>query len=66
MQKGLITSEILTQFRSIVGPNQVILDETELNHYGHDETEKLIFVPEVVLKPTDSFQIAEILKICNS
>ncbi len=65
MQQGLITSEILSQFRSIVGPDQVILDETELNHYGHDETEKLVFVPEVVLKPANSFQIAEILKICN-
>ncbi len=65
MQQGLITKEILSQFSSIVGSEQVILDENELNHYGHDETEKLVFIPEVVLKPTDSFQIAEILKICN-
>ncbi|WP_439506935.1 FAD-binding oxidoreductase [Sediminibacterium sp.] len=65
MQQGLITPEIVSLFRSIVGPNQLIVDGTELTQYGHDETEKLVFIPEIVLKPADSFQIAEILKICN-
>jgi glycolate oxidase len=65
MQQGTISIEILEEFRSIVGLEQVILDESVLEQYGKDETEKLLFIPEVVLKPLDSLQISAILKICN-
>src|SRR5206468_8233963 len=52
-------------FRKIVGPQHVLVDEESLNNYGHDETESLLYLPDVVLKPRTAEEISEILKICN-
>ena len=63
--KGLITTAHVEKFKSIVGDAYVLADEENLNHYGHDETEQLLFLPEVVLKPRTAEEIAAIMKICN-
>jgi len=36
-----------------------------LTEYGHDETERLVFLPEIVVKPCNTEQVAAIMKICN-
>lgn len=63
--KGNITTEHVTAFQKIVGNEYVMADEETLHHYGHDETEHLLFLPEVVLKPRTAEEISEIMKICN-
>lgn len=63
--KGLISVKRLEEFKQIVGTDFVLADEESLHHYGHDETEKLIYLPEVVLKPRTPEEIAAIIKICN-
>jgi glycolate oxidase len=63
--KGLITPELLQQFKDILGEKYVLADEENLHHYGHDETEHLLYLPEVVIKPRTAAEIAAILKICN-
>ena len=63
--KGLISIKRLEEFKNIVGEKYVLADEESLNHYGHDETEKLLFLPQVVLKPRTPNEIAAIMKICN-
>jgi len=63
--KGLISVKRLEEFKEIVGTDFVLADEESLHHYGHDETEKLIYLPEVVLKPRTPEEIAAIIKICN-
>lgn len=63
--KGLITKEHLSLFKKILGEQYVLADEADLQHYGHDETEQLVFLPEVVLKPRTTEDISAILKICN-
>jgi len=63
--KGTISEVHLQQFKNIVGDAFVLYDEESLNHYGHDETERLLYLPEVVVKPGTTGEIAAIMKICN-
>lgn len=63
---GTINASHLQQFKNIVGEQQVLCDEESLKHYGHDETELLLFLPEVVLKPGTAEEISAIMKICNA
>jgi glycolate oxidase len=63
--KGRITIEAINEFRSILGAQYVYLDEESLNKYGHDETENLLFLPDVVIKPRTAEEISEVMKICN-
>jgi glycolate oxidase len=64
--KGTINAIHIQQFKNIVGEQNVLYDEESLKHYGHDETELLLFLPEVVLKPTSTAEISAIMKICDS
>jgi len=48
-----------------VGDQYVLADEENMRHYGHDETEHLLFLPEVVLKPRTTGEISAIMRICN-
>jgi glycolate oxidase len=60
-----LSPEILQQLETIVGTKYIFTDQETLNHYGHDETEDLVFPPNVVLKPANAQEISEILKIAN-
>jgi glycolate oxidase len=60
-----ITPEIQHQLIQIVGDSYVFLDEETRNHYGHDETEDYVFPPGVVVKPANSQEISEIMKLAN-
>lgn len=63
--QGKLTATIIEQFRQITGAEYVLLDEESLNNYGHDETEHLLFPPEVVIRPRTTDEISAIMKICN-
>jgi len=63
--KGLVTTEHLASFKQIVGEQYVFADEENLQHYGHDETERLLYLPEVVIKPRTTQEISAIMTICN-
>ncbi len=63
--KGKIQAEHIIQFRQIVGEAFVLVDSESLNNYGHDETEHLLYPPDVVLRPRSTEEISSILKICN-
>jgi glycolate oxidase len=66
MTYNKITPQILTQLKEIVGNEFVFTDKEKLEQYGKDETEDLLFIPEVVVKPSTSQQISDILKIANT
>ncbi|WP_396172613.1 FAD-binding oxidoreductase [Flavobacterium sp.] len=61
-----ITPEILQQLQAIVGSSFVFTDIETRNQYGHDETEDYVFPPHVVVKPENSLEISEILKVANT
>lgn len=56
----------IESFKKIIGEKFVFVDEESLNHYAHDETEDLHFLPEVVIKPRTAEEFSAILKICNA
>ena len=51
-------------FKSLLNSN-CYTDESNRKEYGHDETEDLLFIPDIVLKPTTTAEISAILKYCN-
>ncbi len=60
-----IQEAILDQFKSIVGEENMMLDEERRYDYSHDKTEDYSFMPDVVLKPRTPEEVSELLKICN-
>ncbi len=65
MDKTVVSIEHLNCFRTIVGEQYIFVDEETMHHYGHDETEKLLYLPEVVIKPRSVEEISAIMLICN-
>ncbi|MGN6615728.1 MAG: FAD-binding oxidoreductase [Ilyomonas sp.] len=65
LEKGVVTAEHLQRFKEIVGEEYVFADEENLHNYGHDETERLLYLPEVVLKPRTTEEISAVMRICN-
>jgi glycolate oxidase len=60
-----LSLEILLALKTIVGESYIFTDQETRNHYGHDETEDYVFPPSVVVKPANSNEISEILKLAN-
>jgi len=60
-----LSSELIGQFRAIVGESYLIVDEEQRNEYGHDKTEDYLFLPDLVVKPGTPEEISAILKVCN-
>jgi glycolate oxidase len=60
-----VTEDILLSLRTAVGAAQVLTEMEARQNYGHDETEDLVFLPEVVVKPLDTGGVARVMKICN-
>ncbi|QXV64229.1 FAD-binding protein [Mucilaginibacter sp. 21P] len=65
MDFNKITEDILARFKAIVGESAVVTAKEEVSNYSHDETEDLIYYPEVVVKPQTAEHISGLLKICN-
>ncbi len=66
VEKVQLLAAHIDEFINICGSENVLTNVDEMNHYAHDETEALHFLPEVVIKPRTAHEISEILKICNS
>ena len=60
-----IQPEDIFYFGSIIGEQYVLGDEEHIIRCASDETEDLVFPPEVVLQPGSTQQVSEIMKYCN-
>jgi glycolate oxidase len=60
-----ITLSLLEEIKSIVGPSYFFTDEESFAKYGSDETEKLHYAPQVVVKPRTAEEISKLLILCN-
>ena len=60
-----LSAKHIESFKKIAGEQFVFVDEESLQHYSHDETENLYYLPEVVIKPRTAEEISAILIICN-
>lgn len=64
-----LTKQTMEKLKQIVGTDQVIYgDPDRLEPYSHDEIADPDYAhfPEVVLKPKNSAEIAEIMKLANA
>lgn len=58
--------ERLDDFINICGKEYVLDSSEDLIIYGSDQTEKLSYPPDLVLRPANAEEISAILKICNT
>ena len=58
-------AEDISSFEQILGSENVITDVDELNPFVKDFTNKYIGIGSIVLTPTTTEQISEVLKYCN-
>ena len=65
MAYNSLTGDLVNQLRSIVGNMNVLTDYDARTPYGKDETEDFAFPPDVVLKPSTTQQVSDILKLAN-
>lgn len=64
MSYKTISTEDLEFFKSAIGLPNVLVDEDARQRYGRDETENLVFPPDVVLKPATTDEIQAIMRYC--
>ena len=61
-----ITSEHINLLHEILEVESISINQDQLEKYGRDETEDLMFKPEVVLKPRTVEQISLIMKFATT
>lgn len=59
------TNRHLEYFQKILGNEYVMTDVESLNHYAHDETLDLHFLPDMVLRPSTTEEVSLIMNYCN-
>ncbi|WP_026462955.1 FAD-binding oxidoreductase [Adhaeribacter aquaticus] len=66
MTYNAVSPNVLAQFKSILEEQYIInAEKEEFQQYCQDQTEDLVFYPEIVLKPGSADEISQIMKICN-
>ncbi len=67
MKYNKVDNEILERLRIICGTENVITDKEKLIDYSHDEypRQEIKSYPEVVVKPRNEQEVAEVLKLAN-
>lgn len=62
-----VTSDVVSKLKEIVGERNVVLDPDKLYPYSHDEVTdpRYHHMPEVVVYPESTEQVAEIVKLAN-
>ncbi|HEY5122481.1 MAG TPA: FAD-linked oxidase C-terminal domain-containing protein [Ignavibacteria bacterium] len=60
-----VDDSVLRRLKLISGDEFVITEKDNLEIYSKDSTESFSFFPEVVIKPNNTVQISDILKLAN-
>ncbi|MEO7445959.1 MAG: FAD-linked oxidase C-terminal domain-containing protein [Ferruginibacter sp.] len=56
--------EFIASFKAIIGDEYVCTDDEAREKYGKDETENLVFPPDIVVKPGTTEDVSRIMVIC--
>jgi glycolate oxidase len=67
MSYAPVTPAVVAELRTIVGDKGVLVDDERIEAYGHDETsaEEYGHLPEVVVLPSTTEQVAAIVRLAN-
>lgn len=62
-----VTAKTLDELKQIVGEKNLTIDKDKLENYSHDEVtdHHFYYMPEVVVFPENTQQVAEIVKLAN-
>lgn len=61
-----LNTSIINSLLAVIDAEDVLTDSESLEKYGQDETEDLLYKPEVVVRPKTVEQISEIMKLANT
>lgn len=61
-----IKQEDLGRMSEIVGAGNVLTAHDEIGKYSRDETEDLVYYPQVVVTPSKPSEISRLLELCNT
>ena len=62
----MLSKQIIEQFTSVVGSDNIKLDQASLLAYSYDSTAQYQALPDAVISPRNTKEVAEIVKICNN
>jgi len=65
MNFNIITEAVFKRISEIVGWENVLTQPDELEKYSHDETEDLVYYPQAVVRPMNTLQVSQLMKLCN-
>lgn len=65
MQYNKVTQQQIKTFQQLLGEPFVIIGNEHTAMYSRDHTEDLSYEPELVLRPSTTEEVSEVLKICN-
>ncbi|MBN8571714.1 MAG: FAD-binding protein [Ignavibacteria bacterium] len=60
-----VTPEIISELKSIVKDEWVLTDADSVQSYSHDYTEDFSFPPEVIVKPENTKEVSDVIKLAN-
>jgi len=60
-----VTGRVIEELRGIVGDPHVLVSREACAPYARDETEDLVFPPEVVVRPSSTVEVGGILRIAS-
>ncbi len=63
MNTQTLTENFIGELVKITGPEYVFTDSESLEKYGQDETEDLVFLPHIVVKPANAQEISSIIRL---
>ena len=61
-----VTPGLIHALSDACGSANVLTDRESTEAYGHDETEDLSFAPDVVVRPADAREIAQVLVLAGA
>jgi len=61
----MLGKKLISQLRKIVGQEAVLTSKEDLNAYSYDGTATWAHMPDVVVLPTTTEQVSQILKLAN-
>ncbi len=64
MAFGKVDDLMIAQLRAGLDEELILRSDEDRRRYGHDETEDLIFPPEIVVRPRTTRQVAHVVRTC--